>query len=238
MFVGHFAAGFAGKVAAPRVNLGWMLLAATLLDVSWVVFLLTGVEHARIVPGLSPASPLELYDYPWSHSLALATAWAIVAGGAWWAWKRDARGATVLGLVVLSHWVLDLVSHLPDLPLWPGESPKVGLGLWQSIPATVVVEGGLWVAAVALYARVTRARDGVGRYGLGSFAVVLTLLYAMSFMGPPPPDVRVLAWTNVTTLVFLVWPAWFDRHREAKGSVAAPAPARVEAKAQVARPRG
>ena len=213
MFVGHFAAGFAAKAIAPRVNLGWLVTAGTLLDLLWTLFILLGLEHARIVPGFTPANALELYDYPWSHSLALDVAWSLLAGGLWWLWRRDRRGALAIGLAVFSHWVLDVVSHVPDVPLWPGGAPRLGLGLWRSVAATVLVEGALWVAAVAWYARATRARDGIGRWGFAAYAAVLTLMWAASFAGPPPPDIRVVAWTNLAMALFLVWPAWFDRHR-------------------------
>lgn len=214
MFVGHFAAGFAAKAAAPRVNLGWLVTAGVLVDVLWTVFLLLGVEHARIVPGFTPASALDLYDYPWSHGLVPDVLWSLLAAGLWWLWRKDGRGAMAIGLAVASHFVLDVASHVPDMPLWPGGGPRIGFGLWRSIAATVLVEGALWAAALVLYARGTRARDGVGRWGFWAFAAVMTLLYAAGFAGPPPPDIRVVAWTNLVTVVFLLWPAWFDRHRE------------------------
>jgi membrane-bound metal-dependent hydrolase YbcI (DUF457 family) len=215
VFVGHFAAGFAAKAAAPRVNLGWLVLAGAFVDLLFTLFLLLGIEHARVVPGFTPANPLELYDYPWSHSLALVLVWSLLAGALWWLWRRDRRGAVVIGLVVLSHWVLDVVSHVPDVPLWPGGDARLGLGLWRSVSGTVLVEGGLWVAAVALYARATRARDRIGRWGFWTFVAVLTLMWTASLAGPPPPDVRVVAWSNLAMVLFLAWPAWFDRHRDA-----------------------
>jgi hypothetical protein len=216
MFVGHYAAGFLGKRAAPRVGLGWLLLAATLMDLLWAAFLLLGLEHARIVPGFTAANPLDLYDYPWSHSLLLGFGWSALAAAGWWLWRRDARGAAVLGAVVFSHWLLDLASHLPDLPLWPGGGRRMGLGLWGSVTATVVVEGGLWLLAVVLYARGTRARDRVGSVGLWAFVALLSAAYAGSF-GGAPPSVQAIAGTNLTTALLLLWAAWFDRHREARG---------------------
>jgi membrane-bound metal-dependent hydrolase YbcI (DUF457 family) len=213
MFVGHFAAGFAARLFAPKVNLGWAVTAAALADLLWTLFLLLGLEHARVVPGITPGSPLDLYDYPWSHSLALDALWALLAAFLWWAWRREGRGAVAIGLAVLSHWVLDWASHVPDLPLWPGGAERLGLGLWRSIPATVLVEGGLWAAALLAYARSTRARDRIGRWAFWSYAAVMSLLYAASFLGPPPPDIRILAWSNLASLLFLVWPGWFDRHR-------------------------
>jgi hypothetical protein len=216
VFVGHFAAGLAAKRIAPTVNLGWLVAAGTLLDVVWPVLLLAGVEHARIVPGFTAANALDLYDYPWSHSALLALAWAAAAGGAWWAWRRDRRGALAIAAAVSSHWLLDLASHVPDLPLWPGGTVRVGLGLWRSVAATAIVEGGLlWIGGVALYATATRASDRTGRWALWSWVALLTVAYAASLAGgPPPPDIRVVAWTNVATTPLLLWPAWADRHRE------------------------
>jgi hypothetical protein len=214
MFIGHFAAGFAAKAVAPKVNLGWLVTAGTLVDLLFTVFLLLGVEHARIVPGLTAANAMDLYDFPWSHSLALDLGWSLLAAGLWWLWRRSAREATVIGLVVMSHWVLDVVSHIPDMALWPGSSELLGVGLWRSIAATVAVEGTLWVVALIVYTRATRPRDRIGRWGFFVYVALMSSMYASSFNGTPPPDMRVVAIVNLSLAIFLVWAAWFDRHRE------------------------
>lgn len=213
MFIGHFAMGFAGKAAAPKINLGWLMTAGVFVDLVFTVFLLVGVEHARIVPGFTQANPFDLYDFPWSHSLAANIGWSLLVALGWWSWRKNVREAMIIGLVVMSHWVLDLMSHIPDLAMWPGSETRLGFGLWQSIEATIIVEGGLWIAGLALYLRATKPKDRVGRWSFLAFAVVLSLIYGSGFMSPPPPDIPAMAWTNLCLVLFLIWPAWYDRHR-------------------------
>jgi hypothetical protein len=216
VFIGHFAVGFAAKAAVPRVNLGWLVTAGVLVDLVLAVLLLLGVEHLRIVPGFTAANPMDLYYFPWSHSLALILVWSLAAAGAWWLWQRDSGAALAIGAVVMSHWVLDVVSHVPDMPLWPGSAQRLGLGLWRSVAATVVVEGLLWAAAVAIYLKATRARDRVGIWSFWAYVVLLSGLYVANLVGPPPEDMRVVVWANLSIVIFLLWPAWFDRHRDVR----------------------
>lgn len=120
MFIGHFAVGFASKAAAPRVSLAPLLVAPLLLDLLWPIFLALGIETVRIVPGDTAVTPLDLHDYPWSHSLVMSLVWAALAAFVGWMALRQIRAALVLGAGVFSHFILDLVTHRPDLPLWPG----------------------------------------------------------------------------------------------------------------------
>jgi hypothetical protein len=115
---------------------------------------------------------------------------------------------------VVSHWVLDLIVHRPDLPLAPGGSLRLGLGLWNSIPATLVVEFGLFITGVWLYVKATSARDAVGRYALWAFVASLFLIYLASSFGPPPPSVKALAATALGLWLWVLWGYWIDRHRE------------------------
>jgi hypothetical protein len=120
MFSGHIGLSFAAKRAAPRVSLATLVLAAQWLDTLWPIFLLLGVEHVRIDPGNTRLTPLDFYDYPWTHSAVMAAAWGVAFGAAHFARKRSLRDAALLAGLVLSHWVLDFLTHGPDLPLWPG----------------------------------------------------------------------------------------------------------------------
>jgi hypothetical protein len=142
--------------------------------------------------------------------------WALVFSGTWWAITRDLRASIVIALAVVSHWLLDVASHVPDMPLAPANATKIGLGLWRSVPATLAVEGSLWVAAAWLYARATKPRDAIGRWSFWGFVVFVTVLYGANIFGPPPPDVRVVAWVNLSLVAALIWPAWFDAHRVGK----------------------
>jgi hypothetical protein len=213
VFLGHFGLALAAKRAAPRTSLGTLVAASEWLDLVWPVLVLAGVERVRIAPGDNPLFTLDFESYPLSHSALLALAWSI-AFGAVYAWRTGyRRGAAVAGALVFSHWVLDLASHRPDLPLWPG-GPKVGLGLWSSVPATLVVELGILAAGIVAYAGATRPRNRTGRLALAGFVAFLLLAYASSLAGPPPPSATAVGAVGVVAGALLVaWAAWIDRNR-------------------------
>src|SRR5690349_8380809 len=131
MFIGHFGVALAAKKVTPPTSLGSLFFAAQFLDLLWPVFLLLGWEHVHIAPGITRMTPMDFYDYPLTHSLAMAAVWSLAVGAGYYVIRKNRRRAWVMGLVVASHWMLDVVVHRPDLPLWPG-GPKVGLGLWNS----------------------------------------------------------------------------------------------------------
>lgn len=213
MFLGHYGVAFAAKRAAPRASLGALTFAAQFLDELWPILLLLGVEHVKIVPNLMAASPLDFTDYPVSHSLLMAIVWGLLICGAYYLLRRYGRGAWVMGVLVVSHWFLDLPMHRADLPLWPGaSSPKVGWGLWNSLPATFVIELAIYALGVTIYLRATRARDRIGRWGLWVYIMVLAILFVTS-NGSPPPSERALAWTALGVWLFVPWAWWVDRHR-------------------------
>jgi membrane-bound metal-dependent hydrolase YbcI (DUF457 family) len=213
MFVGHFAVGFAAKRAAPAVSLGTLFLAAQWLDLVWPTLVVAGVETVRLAPGLTAVTPLDFVSYPWSHSLAAALVWALVLGGGYALAKRRPAAGWVIGGAVFSHWILDFVTHRPDLQLWPGSETRVGLGLWYSRPATLAVELTLFALGVAVYARSTRARDRAGTIGLVALVVFLLVVYLGALFGPPPPDVKTLGWSAQAVWLLVAWGYWLDRHR-------------------------
>src|SRR6185437_14848629 len=151
MFLGHYAVALAAKRVAPPASIGTLIFAAQWLDELWPILLLAGVEHVRIVPGLMAANPLDFVSYPISHSLLMAIVWGAVIGGIYLAVRRRAAAAWIVGLAVVSHWVLDLVMHRPDLPLWPGSSMRLGAGLWNSIAASAAVELILFAIGLTIY---------------------------------------------------------------------------------------
>lgn len=213
MFLGHYGVAFAARRAAPRTSLGSTVFAAQFLDELWPILLLAGVEQVRVVPGLMAASALDFVSYPISHSLLMAIVWGAVIGLAYFAVRRYGRGALVLALAVVSHWILDLPMHRPDLPLWPGASPRVGLGLWNSITATIVIELALLAIGLALYLRGTRARDGIGRWALWTMVALLVAIFLTGLRGAPP-DAHTIAISTLGLWLFVPWGWWIDRHRE------------------------
>ena len=213
MFVGHLALAFAAKPRLPAVSLGWLIAAVSALDLLWPVLLIAGVEHVRIQPGATPFTPLVFTAYPWSHSLLTAIGWGI-AFAALASARGVPRSAFVwLAALVVSHWVLDWITHAPDMPLWPtASSPRLGLGLWNSIPATIVVEGLMWIAGLAVYLRHRRALDRIGPIALWSFVAVCTLMWLSGPWSPPPPTSSALAWFALIGWLVPPWAALADRH--------------------------
>ena len=214
MFIGHFGVGFGAKTIAPKVSLGSLFLAAQFLDLLWPTFLLLGVERVRIAPGATVVTPLLFEHYPISHSLLAVAAWGVIVATAYWILRRDRIGAMVLGLLVLSHWMLDAIVHQPDLPLYPGNSPLAGFNLWSSLPATLAIEVSIFLLGVWLYARATKPLDGRGKWGLRALVLFLLAIYAGNIFGAPPPDAKAIAWVGELQWLFVVWGYWLDKHRQ------------------------
>ena len=214
MFIGHFALGLAAKRLRPSVSLAVFFGAAQLADLLWPLFLAAGLEAVRIDPGNTAFTPLDFVSYPYSHSLLILGVWAIAFGLAYRRLAGSSQAVLLLATLVISHWFLDALTHRPDMPLYPG-GPKVGLGLWNSIPATVVIELFMFGAGVFLYARATRARDRTGHWSLFAYAIFLVAMYFLNLFGPPPPSIRALWMAAIIGGVVLTIGAWWmDRHRE------------------------
>ena len=214
MFIGHIAVGLAGKKVAPSVSLATWLASVQLVDLLWPLFLLAGFEHVRIAPGITAFTPLDFHDYPITHSLVGGLCWAVLFAGGWFLVRRNARIAMLLAAGVLSHWVLDVISHRPDMPVLP-HGPYLGAGLWNSIPATLVVELTMFAAGLALYMR----GGGNGRRRV-SFWLLISLLivaYLGAAFGSPPPNTRTLVVSALAMWVLLPWAWWADR-REPSGA--------------------
>lgn len=217
MFLGHIAVGLAGKRFAPRASLATLLFAPMFLDYLWPIFLLLGWEKVRVDPGNTVVTPLAFESYPWSHSLHMTLFWSGLVGIVFRTVTRDTRGAVWVGIAVASHWVMDWITHRPDLPLWPS-GPMVGLGLWNSVAGTVIVELGLFLIGLWLYMRDTRPRGGRGRLSLWSFVAVVTLIYFMNLasnLGPIPAGAssRTIAWMALVLWIFIPWAWWIDYTR-------------------------
>ena len=208
MFIGHFAVGLAGRRLTPRVSLPVWFAAAQLLDILWPILLLAGVEHVRIAPGTTAFTPLDFYDYPISHSLVGAIVWGALAAVLWHLFGGRRGGALLLFGGVLSHWVLDVIAHRPDMPVLP-HGQYVGLGLWNSVALTLMVEITTFAAGIFIYARAARPRRS-----FWALMIVLLLVYLAAAFGPPPPNVTAIAWTSLTGVaLILVWAWWTDRAR-------------------------
>ncbi|MDP1568927.1 MAG: hypothetical protein Q8L86_02900 [Vicinamibacterales bacterium] len=214
MFIGHFALGFAAKKAAPAVSLGTLFLACQLADLVWPTLVLLGLEIVEITPGATAVTPLTFVSYPYSHSLVALLVWAAAASGLYAVLHRAGTAAiAMVAALVVSHWVLDVITHAPDMPLTPGGDTRLGLGLWYSLPGTLVVETALFAAGVWLYTRATVARDRAGTWGLWSLVAFLAIIYAANLFGPPPPSVQAIAGAGHAIWLLILWGYWLDRHR-------------------------
>jgi len=213
MFIGHFAVAFAAKRAAPTLPLGTLFLAAQLADLVWPTLVLLGVERFEIRPGVTAVTPLDFIHYPWSHSLVALACWGAVLGIACRRWTRRTGAAAILFLLVLSHWLLDFASHRPDMPLTLEGDERFGLGLWNSVAATLAVEMLLLATGVVVYARATRPIDRTGQWSLAGLVAFLVVVYLASVFGPPPPDTAAVAWSAEAIWLLVVWGYWIDRHR-------------------------
>jgi hypothetical protein len=210
MFLGHFAVALGAKKIAPKTSFGILLLGAQLADILWPAFLLLGWERVQIVPGITGVTPFDFVSYPYSHSLLAELLWAAVLGAIYYVIRRDARGAIVLGACVPSHWLLDFLSHRPDMPLFPGGA-RYGLGLWNHAAATMLVELGFFAAGVTAYIRAFRLENYLRVYAFWCLMILLFVLYLGSVFGPPPPDTKTLAISSLAIWLTVPWAAWADR---------------------------
>ena len=218
MFIGHYAVALAAKKAAPKTSLGTLFLAAQFVDLLWPVMLLAGLEHVRVAPENSPFLRLDFTDYPITHSLAGAVAWSVILAVLYRVIRRETRGALVVGLCVFSHWILDFLTHRPDLQLWFTGNTRVGAGLWYSPLWTFVVEVAMFAAGVAVYLRTTHKGDRTGVYAFWSLIVLLLAIYCSNLFGPPPPDPGAIAIAGNAAWLFVLWAYWVDKHRTVRAS--------------------
>jgi hypothetical protein len=212
MFIGHFALAFGAKRAAPSVSLAVLFAACQLADLLWPLLVIAGIERVAVQPGITAMTPLNFVSYPYSHSLATLCVWGIAFGGAYIALTRAGLSAGItLALLVVSHWVLDVVTHRPDMPLSPWTGTDVGLGLWNSTAATIAVETAMLAVGLLLFVRAAPVATRGRAIGLWSLVAVMYLLYLGSIFGPPPPSGSAVAWSANGIWLFVVWAFFVDR---------------------------
>ena len=220
MFIGHYAAAFALKAARPRLPLGHLFVAVQLVDFAWAGLVLAGIEKVRLVKGFMQASILDLHYMPYTQSLVASVLWAAGAGLAYALFRKGREAAAagaIIATAVASHWLTDLIVHGPDLALWFG-GPKVGLGLWNSLLWTQVVEIGGLIAGAVLYFRATRAKGWAGwaaPLALIGFMVAVQIYNHLPLDHPPSvPQFAIMGLVAYTVLALLAWGA--DTTRTAK----------------------
>jgi hypothetical protein len=210
VFVGQLSLALASKRIAPEANLGWFMAGVTMLDLVWPVFVLTGIESVRIVPGATAFTPFVFEYYPWSHSLLMAAIWGVVLAVIA-RLRRVAAASVLLVVLVMSHWLLDYITHAPDMPLWPGTSPRLGLGLWNSIPMTLAIEGAMWVTGIVMYLRLPGVRSAGRQVAFWLLVGLTTVMWVSGPWWPPPPSAQALGWLGLIGWSIIPWSAWADR---------------------------
>jgi hypothetical protein len=220
MFIGHYGVALAAKKVAPKTSLGALFLATSFIDLLWPLFLLAGLEQVRIAPGDTKFTPLEFVSYPYSHSLLMVALWGIALAVPYKFITRYSRGAFMLWALTASHWFLDLLAHRPDMPLMPFGATKVGFGLWNSVPATLIVETAIFAGGVWVYLSVTRAQNKIGSIGFWALLAFFMVSYISAAFGPPPPNVEMIGYFAPFAWIFVLWGHWVDRNR----SLSSPSP--------------
>jgi hypothetical protein len=213
MVIGHFGVAFGAKKFAPKISLGTLFIAVQWADLLWPVLLLLDVEKVKMQPG-NPHFPLDFVSYPVTHSLVMSLVWGLCFGVIYYLVKKDKPGAVVLGWCVVSHWVLDLVVHAPDLPLFPGDSPKLGLGLWNNPLATAIVEGSIFLLGLGLYLKSTRAKNNTGKWSLWLLVVLLIVNQLAGQFSPMPSSAHAIGWAAQYQWIFVLLGYWVSRNRE------------------------
>ena len=214
MFLGHFALALGAKRIAPAVSLGTLFLAVQFADLLWPTLLLLGVEQVEIDPGNTLVTPLNFISYPYSHSFAMLLVWGIVFAVVYRVARRGSAAAAItIGVLVFSHFVLDVITHRPDMPITISGEQKIGLGLWNYPGTTLAVESVMFIGGALMYSMVTRARDRIGRLALWSLIAFMAAIYFANLYGPPPPNVQTIAIAGHLQWLFVFWAYWIDRHR-------------------------
>ena len=218
MFIGHFGVGLAAKRIDKKPSLGTLFFASQFIDLLWPFFLLLGIERVKVEPGISAFTPLDFVYYPFSHSLLGVLFWSFLFGSIYFLVKKNFKTSLLLGILVLSHWILDLITHIPDLPLFPGVDIKVGIGLWNSIPFTIIVEGLIFITGSFLYIKATKAENKKGVFALWGLLIFLVVVYIMNIFSPPPDSAEAIGYVGLSQWLLIAWGYWIDRNRKGSNS--------------------
>ncbi|HZH67450.1 MAG TPA: metal-dependent hydrolase [Flavisolibacter sp.] len=211
MFIGHFAVGFAAKSLKSKPSLGTYFLAAQFPDLLWPTFLLLNIEKSEISQIAANPIPLSFTHYPISHSLLTVIGWGVLFALVYTLLKKNKNAAIILGVCVVSHWLLDFFVHIPDLPLYPGNSPLFGLGMWRLKTAVLVVEVLMLATGVFLYLKASRTKSRKGSYATLAFVFILLVVHLLNVFGPPPPSMKAVAWAGQLQWLFVLWGYLIDR---------------------------
>jgi len=216
MFVGHYAASLALKKYEKRASLGMLFLAVQFVDILFFPFVLLGIERINIIERYTPSTHFQLEYMPFTHSLLASLLWAGITYACFrWVVVKIHSVALVMAIAVFSHWVIDLIVHTPDLPLWSDSSVKFGLGLWNNAFVAYLLEAALLLGALWLYLRSTTASTKTGKYGMGVFVGFMLLMNIGNIFGPLQTDSKVVMSVSALAAYFLFAAIafWLDKKR-------------------------
>ena len=163
-------------------------------------------------------TPLNFSHYPYSRSLVALILWSAIFGVLYALLRRSGtKAAIVIAVLVLSHWVLDVLTHRPDMPITLNDSSAIGLGLWNYPVIAVPLELLLFGAGTWLYVRHTKPLNRQGSIGFGALIIFLLVVYAANILGPPPPSSAAVAWSAQAVWILIAWGFWVDHHRVRSG---------------------
>jgi len=214
MFLGHYALAFGAKRMAPAVSLGTLFMACQFADLLWPTLVMLGLEIVEIDPGNTLVTPLNFVKYPYSHSLVMLLVWSMVFALCYFAIRRGRAGAITVGVLVFSHYILDVITHRPDMPVTIDGETRLGMGLWNYPGTTLATESAMFIIGATMYASVTRERDRIGKLGLSALVATLVAIYFAALWGPPPPNSQSVAIAGHLSWLFVLWAYWVDRHRQ------------------------
>jgi hypothetical protein len=213
MFIGHFGVALAAKKIDNKPSLGTMFFASQFIDLLWPLFLIFGLEKVLIEPGNTAFTPLNFIYYPFSHSFVAVLGWSILFGAIYFLFRKNLKSSLLLGFLVMSHWILDFMTHRPDLPLLAGDGLKVGLGLWNSVAFTIIIEGLIFFTGAFLYLSITKAKNKKGQFALWSLLIFLVVVYFMNVFGSPPPNEEAIGYVGLSQWLLVAWGYWIDKNR-------------------------
>lgn len=208
MFIGHFGLGLSVKKGNKLPSLAVIFMAVQFLDLLWPVLCLLGFEKFQIELGNTKLTPLNFTFYPYSHSLLMAVLWGALFGFVYYYFTKNRAGSILLAVLVLSHWLLDLIVHRPDLPITPFDEFKVGLGLWNFPIIEILIEFGLFLLGTFLYYKSVKPKRKISFWLLIFF---FALIHLLNLFGPPPPSVNAVAWAGNLTWLFVLWAWWIEK---------------------------
>lgn len=215
MFIGHFALGLASKKINKKPSLGTYFLAVQFLDLLWPIFLLLGIEHVVVDPGNTEFTPLNFIYYPFSHSFLGALIWSVGFGAVYYLIKKNYKTSILLGALVMSHWILDLITHRPDLPLTFSNKAKAGMGLWNLFWVSLIAESIIYMIGAYLYLKSTKAQNKKGNMLIWALLLFLAAVYVLNAFGPPPPDEKSIGIVSLSLWLIVAWSWWADKNRTA-----------------------